>query len=226
VSAATQRVPGYEIDPSTADPEAAGAAKLSQKVLNWGYDQWGVRKATVDTVKTAIGLGGSASTRCRTSAQRRPVHPVDGEMVGQGEIRIKVLGGNEVYWEPGVEFERRRGGDRAGLADRSDLEIPATPAGPLNPNALDLDVPNDPRATTSAPSSALLRADVPEMAARTVADDGQRPRHRRQPAIDPTAQYPWQDYLLQDAEDNVLDEPLACTASSTPTTSTTTTTRL
>jgi hypothetical protein len=31
VSAATQRVPGYEIDPSTADPEDAGAAKLARR---------------------------------------------------------------------------------------------------------------------------------------------------------------------------------------------------
>jgi hypothetical protein len=49
---------------------------------------------------------------------------------------------------------------------------------------------------------------VPEVAARPVADDRQRPRDRRQPADRPDGEYPWQDYPLKDADGTVLDEPL------------------
>src|SRR4051794_12713747 len=37
VSAVTQRVPNYEVDPSTADPDSIDAAKLAGKVARFGY---------------------------------------------------------------------------------------------------------------------------------------------------------------------------------------------
>src|SRR3954464_15863402 len=62
VSSATQRIPNYEIDPATTDPEDHGAAKLSEKVAIYGYDQWRVRKTSIDAVKTAIAHGGASYT--------------------------------------------------------------------------------------------------------------------------------------------------------------------
>ncbi|HZN10473.1 MAG TPA: hypothetical protein VFC61_02280, partial [Blastocatellia bacterium] len=45
VSAATQRIPSYEVDPTTTDPEDYSAAKLSEKVAVAGYRPWRVKRA-------------------------------------------------------------------------------------------------------------------------------------------------------------------------------------
>src|SRR6266542_1214964 len=43
VSAATQRIPGYEVTPSTDDPEDEAAASLAGQVAVYGYDKWWLR---------------------------------------------------------------------------------------------------------------------------------------------------------------------------------------
>lgn len=45
ISAATQRIPGYEIEPNNQDPESWNAAKLGEKVAFAGYDRWRVKQA-------------------------------------------------------------------------------------------------------------------------------------------------------------------------------------
>ena len=57
VSAATQRIPGYEVVPSTTEPDDAQAADLAAKVLLYGYDEWRLRRATTKTVEHAL-VGG------------------------------------------------------------------------------------------------------------------------------------------------------------------------
>ena len=105
VSAATQRVPSYEIVPSTADPEDAEAASLAQRVAVYGYEQWNIRDATIDAVKTAIGLGGVAYALPYFEPNVGPyVQTPDGDVVGQGDIRIKVVGGDEALCEPCVDW--------------------------------------------------------------------------------------------------------------------------
>src|SRR5687768_12334899 len=54
VCAATQRVPSYEVNPSTSDPEEISAAKLSGKVARFGYDKWNVRAVTEKVVTYAV----------------------------------------------------------------------------------------------------------------------------------------------------------------------------
>ena len=40
-----------------------------------------------------------------------PYTEVDGDWIGQGDVRLIVLNGNEVYWEAGARVrDRRRGG--------------------------------------------------------------------------------------------------------------------
>lgn len=99
ISQATSRVPGYQVVPST--PEDSAAAELARKVLHYGYHAWHLRQATVEIVTHAI-VGGEGFAWPYFDTSVGPF--VDG--VGEGEICVKVFGGKEVFWEPGVRFER------------------------------------------------------------------------------------------------------------------------
>src|SRR3954469_20959815 len=87
VSAATQRIPGFNVDPSTNDPEDAGAAKLSEKAAIYGYDQWRRRGGAIKAGKTAVAHGGASYTIPYWETQVGPYVEVDGEHVGQGDVR-------------------------------------------------------------------------------------------------------------------------------------------
>lgn len=211
VSAATQRVPSYEVVPSTADPEDAEAASLAQRVAIYGYEQWKIRDATISAVKTAIGLGGVAYALPYFEPNIGPyIQTADGETVGTGDIRIKVFGGNEAFCEPGTDWDvspwwctiQALGIDRA-------YEFPGYCGGQLIPDASTSDIPND----RTPDERMLLVTDYYErpcpkwprgrwltVANKRVIVDARR--------IDPRTEYPWQDYPLQDAGGVVLDEPL------------------
>lgn len=104
VAAATTRVPGYEINPSTADPEDAYAARLAGKVARYGYEKWGIRQATVESLTYALVAGGGWVWPYWDS-QVGPFFRDEGnKLIGEGEVRLRVLGPNEVYWEPGIKF--------------------------------------------------------------------------------------------------------------------------
>ncbi len=60
VSSSTTRVPGYEVNPTTTDPEDVAAAHLSAKVVRQGWTKWRLREARVKAATLAIGGGGSA----------------------------------------------------------------------------------------------------------------------------------------------------------------------
>jgi hypothetical protein len=210
VSAATQRVPGFEIDPATNDPEDAGAAKLSEKVAIYGYDQWNLRACAVDATKTSIAHGGASYTMPYWEPNVGPYVQVDDEWIGQGDVRWIVLNGNECYWEAGAKFEMSPwwATERARLIS----EVKQTPGyvgGELTANASVSDIPTD-----RQPADNLVM--VTEMFERpcpkyprgrwlTIADGKIIVDARR---VDPRAEYPWQDYPLKDADGTVLDEPL------------------
>lgn len=114
VSRATQRIPGYEILPATPDPEIVDAALLAQKVALFGFEKWGLRGKAVKAAHLAIGGGGEAFAMPFFDTTIGPFLPVtddDGNIVrfvGQGEVRVVILSGNEVSWEPGTEFDDSR----------------------------------------------------------------------------------------------------------------------
>jgi hypothetical protein len=116
VSSSTTRVPGYEVNPGSTDPEDAEAAHLAEKVIRGGYEKWFLREARVKAVTTAIGGGGSAFALPYFDPMVGPFRMVPGDpqdgtpdrLVGEGEIKVLVLDGNEVFWEPGVEFYHSR----------------------------------------------------------------------------------------------------------------------
>jgi hypothetical protein len=101
VSAATQRVPSYEVSPATNDAEDVSAARLSEKVAVFGYDKWSVRRHTVKVATNAIVQDGGYAMPI-WDATVPPYISADG--LGMGEVKILTFSGNEVGWEPGLDF--------------------------------------------------------------------------------------------------------------------------
>src|SRR5690606_14171268 len=104
VSQATQQIPSYQVVPSTEDPDDVSAARLAEKVLIYGHDRWNVRDAAVKAVTHAIvNHTGEAFAWVYFDNQVPPF--IKGESVGLGDVRIRIYGANECYWEPGIQFE-------------------------------------------------------------------------------------------------------------------------
>lgn len=114
VSSSTTRVPGYEVNPSSTDPEDAAGAKLAEKIVRMGYEDWYLRETRVKAVTTAIGGGGAAFALPYFDPMVGPFRLVPGaegekdRLVGEGEIKVLLGDRNEVYWEPGVDFYHSR----------------------------------------------------------------------------------------------------------------------
>lgn len=113
VSASTTRVPGYEVNPASTDPEDLAGARLAQKIIHAKYDTWRLRESRVKAATLAIGGGGAAFGLPYFDSMVGPFREVPDEygnveMVGEGEIKILILNGNEVFWEPGVDFYHSR----------------------------------------------------------------------------------------------------------------------
>jgi hypothetical protein len=114
VSSSTTRVPGYEVNPATTDPEDFEAAALAQKIIRQGWDAWGLEDARVDAATLAIGGGGKAYALPYFDPMVGPFRLVPGEegeperLVGEGEIKVMVLNGNEAYCEPGTKWKDSR----------------------------------------------------------------------------------------------------------------------
>ena len=103
VSASIQRVPSYEINPSTSDPRDVNAARTAEKVALFGYDRWNIREATEKVVQHAVVGDEGFAWPYFDNTIGKVVDPVEG--LAEGEIRIRVFGRNEVSWEPGCRFE-------------------------------------------------------------------------------------------------------------------------
>ena len=104
-SAATQRVPNYQVVPSTEDPEDRSAAQLAEKVAVYGHGKWGIRKAAADAVHHAVVAGEAFAWPYFDNTIGPFIDDGEGGRVGQGDVRIRIFGANECYWEPGVRFE-------------------------------------------------------------------------------------------------------------------------
>jgi hypothetical protein len=104
-SASTQRVPGYDITPSTTDNADIGAAALSKKVADYGYDEWRIRNATVRIVEYATIQGEGFAWPFFDNTIGTPLADTG---VCTGDVNVRVYGRNQVMWEPGVLFEDSR----------------------------------------------------------------------------------------------------------------------
>lgn len=196
VSAATQRTPSYECNPSTTDPEDISAARLSERVALYGYDQWRLLRATQNTVTYAVVADEGFAWPYWDST----IGPYIQGNVGQGDIRVRVFGGNQVFWEPGVNFDESRWHAVEQAMDPKDIEeMDGYEGGKLIPDASSGD-----KTTKDTPQQAKLvmvtdylerpSPSNPIGAWITIAN-GKR--------IQPDRPYP-----CLDAENNVLDEPV------------------
>lgn len=105
VSAATQRVPSYDVAPSTTDQEDKSAAELAKKVALFGHDKWRFRKLAVGAVRLSV-VAEEAFAWPHWDSSVGPF--IDGETVGRGEVKVSLFSGNQTYWEPGVPFDDSR----------------------------------------------------------------------------------------------------------------------
>lgn len=136
ISAATQRIPGYEVTSGSGDPEDYSAARTAEKVLVAGYEIWGVKEAFRRAVWQALVVGESfvmpywdssvgpfvevevteevevdvLDENQQPTGEKETVEKPTGKtkVIGMGEVKFGVYSGLEVYWEPGVQFEDSR----------------------------------------------------------------------------------------------------------------------
>lgn len=211
VSAATQRIPSYDITPASSDPQTIAAAGLSERVALYGYDQWRLRDVSIKTVKLAIAGGGAGFAMPYFDPNVGPYTQVGNEWVGRGEIKVLVLNGNEVYWEAGCDFNDSRwyAIERA----RSIDDVKETPGfiqgEELAPDASTSDIPND----RDGANNLVMVTEYferpcpkyPDGRCLTIANGRPIVDYR---FIDPAAPAIWGPYPLQDTDGTVLDEPI------------------
>jgi len=210
VSAATQRVPSYEVSPSTTDPADEGASRLAESVALYGYDKWRLRSVTTKVATMAIGHGGDGFAMPYFDQDVGPYVEVDGEQVGMGEIRVLTLSGNEVYWEPGVDFNDSRWYciERARPIDEL-RSLPGYIGGKVVPDASTSDIPTDREGRDNlAMVTEYLERPSPKYpeGRRLVMAGGRVITDRR--LVNETSRYAWEGYPLKDASGRVLDEPV------------------
>ena len=103
ISAATQRVPGYEVVPTTSDSEDIAGAKLAEKIALAGYDNWSIRRATEAAVHYALTTGEAFAFPYWDTGVGPFIDTEEGT-IGLGDVRVKIYGAPEVSWEPGCQF--------------------------------------------------------------------------------------------------------------------------
>jgi hypothetical protein len=210
VSAATRRIPSYETTPATTDPNAIGGAKLAEKVALYGYDKWRMSIVKEKVVDLAIGGGGVGYALPYFDPNVGPYTLVDGQWVGRGEVKVLVLSGNQVYSEPGCDFEYSKwyAIERARPMDEV-REIPGYTAATLSADASTSDIPTDRQTSDNLVMvTEYFERPCPRWPqGRTMVFAGGKPivDYRR---IDPTSQYTWGPYPLVDTDGQILDEPL------------------
>ena len=213
VSTATQRIPSYEIDPATTDPEDAGAAKLSEKVAIYGYDKWDYRHMAIDAVKTAIAHGGSSYTLIYWEPNVGPYKQVGDRWVGDGEVRWHVFDGNSVYWEDGAKYEDSRwwAVERAKLIDEIYL-MPGYAGGELIADASTSDIPTDrrPGERMCVMTDYFERPcpKYPQGRWLTIANGRVIIDARKLEDYEQETDEFWQEYPVRDVDGAVVDEPV------------------
>jgi hypothetical protein len=211
VSAATAQTPAYNVDPTSNDPEDQSAAAVAEKVALYGYDKWSLRRVRMDVVKSAIAHGGEGFAFPYFEPNVGPYTLVDGEWVGQGEVRVITLGGNEVYWEAGVKFELSRwyAIERARPIDEV-MQTPGFFGAKLTADANTSDIATD--AQKISAGNLVMVTDYLERPCPTWPEGRRIQLANGRVIVDyrlvnPDTVNPWEPYPHRDHDDVVLDEP-------------------
>lgn len=209
ISAATQRTPGYQVLPTTTDPERVSAARNSERMARYGYDKWRLRNMRMDVVKLALSGGGEGFAMPYFDPNVGPYTAVLGdngvEHIGQGEVKYKLFNGNEVYWEPHIAFE-----NSAWWATEQAVPIdviiskPGYAGGKITPDAIASEIPSDKHNI----SNLAMVVEYYERPSQRI------PNGRKLTICNHRVIYPPEEYPLRTApsmehpEGQVLDEPI------------------
>jgi len=131
-SAATQREPEWESLAATSDPEDYAASRIAMRLARAGYPLWGFPAAELkalwwaEVTEEAFGRAHwNANIGPFVDVSQHPEadfedpetgeRPYEGQTDpdnpiwrGRGEIELTIYSGLEVFWEPGVDFEKSR----------------------------------------------------------------------------------------------------------------------
>lgn len=207
VSAASQRVPGYEVDPASTDPDDISGARLGQQILFYGWDKYRMRRLTVKTITNAI-VQREGFAMPYFDPNVGPFHKTKGGYEGEGEVRFLSLSRDEVGWEPGMDFDDSRWHIilRAMLPDDV-KKLPGYVGGDLKKNAITSDVPEGKRSDEMCEVIEYLERpcpDYPEGRRCFIAEDKIIVDARK---VDKGSKDWWEDYPYRAADDKVIDEP-------------------
>lgn len=188
VSSAVQRVPSYDVLPSSLDPKKIDAAHLAEKVALYLHYECNLSSVVEKVAKHAVVTGeGFAWPYWEPST---------------GEICVRVYGANEVFWEPGVRFEDSKWWciEQARSIDEI-KDMDGFDGGPLKPDANTSDIYSQ-RQRMPSPSNLVM-----------VTDYFQRPTKKN-----PNGQWltiangrqvvPQQPYPCFDKDGKVCDDPV------------------
>jgi hypothetical protein len=209
VAGATQRVPGYDIAPTSTEPRRISAARLARKAIYYGYEQWSLDQAVERTVRYAVVANegfawpyfdNTVGPYFETDVLDDKGEPTgEKKTVGQGEIKVRVYGPNEVFFEPGLRFEESRWHAIEQARDiDSVMETDGYVGGKLDADAQ--------KAETSDPDAAQDRLVlVTEYLERPTR---KRPNGRWITLANNRVIIPERPYPCRDGEGRVLDEPV------------------
>lgn len=210
VSTLTQRIPSYEILPSTTDPEDVQGARFSELVALYGYDKWFLRAKVRKVVGLGIGGGGEGFLVPYFDANVGPYTKHGDDVIGQGEIKVRALDGNAVMWEPGVEFYESSWWATEDARPIDEVEaLPGFFGDPLVSDASTADVPTD-----QADSDGLVMVteyfERPSpknpMGMRAVVANGRPIIDNR--VLDPGAGSMFEPYPCRGPKGEILDDPI------------------
>jgi len=207
VSSATQRVPSYDVTPSNSDPKTVAAAKVSEKVALYGYDQWRIKDATEKVVTSAVVADEGFAWPYWDDTYGQQVGVEINEETGEtrplyeGDICIRTYTANEVGWEPGQRFEDSRWFmiQQARPVDEV-LRMPGILAEALSPDGTDRQVIG-----TGKPTANTRLVLVVEYLERPSL---RYPRGRRLVMANGKEILPEEPYPLTDAKGMPVDEPV------------------
>jgi hypothetical protein len=202
VSATTQRIPGYESIATSPDAEDFSAARLSEKIATGGYELWQVKRHSKKLVWNAL-VTEEAFIRAYWDSTVGPFIEVpnaeteEPEHVGMGEVGIRVYGGTQVSWEPGVDFEDSRWLVIEEARPTEDVEAePDFQGKKLNPDAEASDLPKERKGSKLVMVTEYLERPCPSY-----------PEGRRLIMANGRVLFPEEPYPLRNAKGQVVDEP-------------------
>jgi hypothetical protein len=208
VSAASQRVPGYEVDPSSADQEDVEAARISQQVAFYGYDKWRLRRQTTKAITNAL-VQREGFIMPYFDADVAPYRKTPEGVKGTGEIKFLNLTRSQVGWEPGVDFEDSPFWiiERA-LTPEEIRSLPGFIGVPLVTDASTTDAPSERKSDRMVVVTEYLERPCrkyPDGRRWFLANEGGITDARRN-ETEPSDGRPWEKYPCFDVQGNVVDE--------------------